>query len=331
MTRYLVTGCAGFIGSHLSDRLLSDGHEVIGVDAFTDYYPRLYKEKNLSFALDSSRFRLYEGDLLSLPLAPLLRRVDVVFHQAAQAGVRASWGSHFNQYTNRNVLATQRLLEACRSLPSLRRFVYASSSSIYGNATELPVRETTPSQPVSPYGVTKLAGEHLVNLYHVNFGFPTVALRYFTVYGARQRPDMAFHRFIRAALVDEPITVYEDGHQTRDFTHVSDIVEANLSAAREHAAIGGTYNVAGGARVTLNDVLHTIGSICRHALTVRYEPEQAGDVRNTHADISRAKSDLRYQPVVDLNKGLRDEVEWLQWLYSDASLLRDRVRDAVRV
>lgn len=309
--RCLVTGCAGFIGSHLADRLLGDGHEVVGIDAFTDYYSRTAKESNLRIARRSPRFTFHDTDLLSLDIDEALRGIDVVFHQAAQAGVRRSWGQHFETYTRLNVLATQRLLEACRTTPSLHRLVYASSSSVYGDTTELPVSEETPTRPVSPYGVTKLAAEHLCSLYHTNFGVPTVSLRYFTVYGTRQRPDMAFHRFIRAALAGDLITVHEDGLQTRDFTHVSDIVAANVLAATTPHAVGHVYNVAGGTRTTLAAALSLIRQITGRPLHLAHGPKQSGDVRDTYADTTRARRDLSYRPRTDLESGLRDEAEWL--------------------
>ena len=308
--RYLVTGCAGFIGSHLSEHLVNDGHEVLGIDSFTDYYPRVHKERNLAAIQHAPGFTLIEGDLSMLPLTSLLEGVDVVFHQAAQAGVRASWGNQFSFYTQLNVLATQQLLEASRTCTTLRRFVYASSSSVYGNARTLPMSEDATPHPVSPYGVTKLAAEHLCLLYHSNFGVPCVALRYFTVYGARQRPDMAFHRFIRAALAGEAITVHEDGNQTRDFTHVRDIVQANVAAATSPSAPGNVYNVAGGSRVTLNQALAQLAEATDCRLEIRHASQQAGDVRDTYADIARAREDLGYRPTVDLPSGLRDEVNW---------------------
>lgn len=306
----LVTGCGGFVGSHLTDRLLADGHRVVGLDSFTDYYSRFDKERNLTLARGSRRFTLHDADILTAPLETLLDGIDIVFHQAAQAGVRSSWGTQFDIYTRNNILATQRLLEACKSLTTLRRFVYASSSSVYGNAPGLPVRESGPTQPVSPYGVSKLAAEHLCSLYHANFGVPTVSLRYFTVYGARQRPDMAFHRFTAAAIRGDLITVHEDGRQTRDFTHVSDIVQANVLAAQRPEAVGNVYNIAGGSRVTLQHALDVMGKLVGRRLRIAYGPKQAGDVRDTYADITRARRDLGYVPETDLDTGLRDEIAW---------------------
>ena len=226
--RALVTGCAGFIGSHLCEALIAAGHDVVGVDCFTDYYARSHKEANLAQLRDEARFSLREVDLAAGELSNLLNGVDVVYHQAAQPGVRASWGSYFDTYVRHNIVATQRLLEAVKGQP-LRRFVYASSSSVYGDAEAFPTSEMVIPKPVSPYGVTKLAAEQLVYLYGRNYGVPTVSLRYFTVYGPRQRPDMAFRRFIEWALADQPIHVYGDGEQTRDFTFVGDVVAARLT------------------------------------------------------------------------------------------------------
>jgi nucleoside-diphosphate-sugar epimerase len=303
----LVTGVAGFIGSHLAERLVADGHTVLGVDCFTDYYPRPVKEANLSRLRDEPHFRFVEADLGVTDLAALVAGVDVVFHQAAQAGVRASWGDSFSIYTHNNVLATQRLLEAARDQP-LRKFVYASSSSVYGETTDLPMRETSLPRPYSPYGVTKLAGEHLCELYRHNFGVPTVSLRYFTVYGPRQRPDMGFHRFIRAILAGQPVTLYDDGEQTRDFTFIADAVEANLLAGFGDAV--GVFNIGGGSRVTVNHVLHVLGEITRLPVLIDRRGRQHGDVRHTWADTTRAREELGFQPTVGLEDGLRAQVEW---------------------
>lgn len=308
--RCLVTGCAGFIGSHLCDRLLTLGHDVIGIDAFTEYYSRELKEENIAGARSSPHFTFHQGDLRSLPLDTLVADVDVIFHLAAQAGVRASWGDDFELYTQHNMLAMQRLLEACRGQEGLTRFVYASSSSVYGELHVLPIREDTPTRPVSPYGVTKLAGEHLAYVYAANFGVPSVVLRYFSVYGARQRPDMAYHRFIASAMHGEPIVLFDGGTQTRDFTHVEDVVQATILAAQLPQAIGRTYNIAGGARIPLLDALATIGRLTDRELTIHHALKQAGDVRDTYADVAAARQDLGYEPSVSLARGLRDEVGW---------------------
>ncbi len=306
----LVTGAAGFIGSHISDALIERGHEVVGIDCFTDYYGRDIKESNLSTLRDSPSFTMVEADLLEYDLDRPLEGVEVIFHEAAQAGVRASWGQSFRIYTENNIRATQRLLEAARTVP-IKRFVYASSSSIYGDAVELPVRETALPQPVSPYGVSKLAAEHLCHLYRVNYGVPTVALRYFTVYGPRQRPDMGFHKFIRALLNGEEIVIYGDGNQTRDFTFVSDAVAANL-ACMEADVAGQVFNIGGGSRVSVNYVLDVLQRLSGLEARLHYIENQKGDVRDTHADTTRARDALSFRPSVTIEEGLRAELKWLQ-------------------
>ncbi len=305
----VVTGAAGFIGSHIAESLLVDGHDVVGLDCFTDYYARSAKEQNLAPLRDHASFRLVEGRLQDLDLAPVLEGAEQVYHLAAQAGVRSSWGREFAQYTEHNVLASQRLLEAARTAgPPV--VVYASSSSVYGDAPTLPLREDSVCRPVSPYGVTKLAAEHLAVLYHRCYGLPTVSLRYFTVYGPRQRPDMAFHRFFKASLDDDPIHLYGDGRQTRDFTFVSDIVAATRAAAvsGQH---GSVYNVGGGERVELNHVLRLIEKITGRPLRIRHEEAQRGDMRDTFADTSAARRDLGFESRVGLTEGLTREWEWL--------------------
>jgi UDP-glucose 4-epimerase len=306
----VVTGAAGFIGSHLTESLLADGHQVTGVDAFTDYYARSVKERNLEKSRGHRSFRLVEGRLQDLDLRPVLEDVGQVFHLAAQAGVRASWGREFAHYTEHNVLATQRLLEAARAAGG-PRVVYASSSSVYGEAPALPLREDARCEPVSPYGVSKLAAEHLGVLYHRNFGLPVVSLRYFTVYGPRQRPDMAFHRFLRAARDGEPVHVFGDGQQTRDFTFVSDIVAATRAAA-DSGRPGSVYNVGGGERVVLNDVLHRIENVTGRRLTVVRDEVQKGDMRDTFADTTAAGRDLGFRSTVPLAQGLEREWEWIR-------------------
>ena len=308
--KVVVTGAAGFIGSHLTESLLSDGHEVTGVDAFTDYYARSAKEHNLEASHKHRGFRLVEGRLQDLDLRPVLDGVGQVFHLAAQAGVRASWGREFAHYTEHNVLATQRLLEAARAAGG-PRVVYASSSSVYGDAPALPLREDARCEPVSPYGVSKLAAEHLGVLYHRNFGLPVVSLRYFTVYGPRQRPDMAFHRFLRAARDGEPIHVFGDGRQTRDFTFVSDIVAATRAAA-DSGRPGSVYNVGGGERVVLNDVLRQIEDVTGRRLTVVRDEVQKGDMRDTFADTTAARRDLGFRSTVSLAQGLEREWTWIR-------------------
>ena len=308
----LVTGVAGFIGSHLADSLLADGVEVVGVDAFLDYYPRVAKERNLESARSRSGFRLVEGALQDLALGELLDGVDHVYHLAAQAGVRASWGRDFEVYTSNNVLATQRLLEALAARDPVR-LVMASSSSVYGDAPTLPLAEDAACRPVSPYGVTKLAAEHLGLLYHRNHALPVVALRYFTVYGPRQRPDMAFRRFLEAARDGGVLHVYGDGEQTRDFTFVRDIVSATRAAA-DRGVPGRVYNVGGGERVPLNRVLELIREVTGRELDIRREAAQKGDMRDTAADTTAAERDLGFRSTIALPEGLAAEWAWVRGL-----------------
>lgn len=314
----VVTGCAGFIGSHLSEALLALGCRVTGIDVVTDYYDVALKRENLAAFVDHPGFTFIEHDINDVDAVDLLDGARAVFHLAAQAGVRASWGASFHEYLDRNVQATQRLLEACkdpRVAGSLVRFVYSSSSSIYGNRTDLPVSEAALPQPFSPYGVTKLAAEHLCMLYSANFDVPTTSLRYFTVYGPRQRPDMAFRKFLEAALDGKPWDVYGDGSQTRDFTYVADAVRANLLAV---AAPGrsAVYNVGGGARITLSEALTTMKGLLAD-LVPGLIPEIAhhgmveGDVLDTWADPTRIHEDLGYKAAVPFVEGLRAEATWV--------------------
>jgi UDP-glucose 4-epimerase len=306
----LVTGAAGFIGSHLSERLLGAGASVVGIDCFTDYYPRERKEHNLGKLRQANGFTLVEAALAEVDLARLLDGVTHVFHLAAQAGVRKSWGRDFRVYTVNNVEATQILLEACAGRP-LERLVYASSSSVYGDDVALPMREDALPQPVSPYGVTKLAAEQLCRLYHVNYRVPAVSVRYFTVYGPRQRPDMGFHRFLRAAMRNEPVTLYGDGRQTRDFTFVADAVAATMAAATQGEP-GGVYNIGGGSRVELLDVFELIRRITAREVRLEQIEAQRGDMRDTYADTTRARADLGFAPTVTLEQGLRAQCDWMK-------------------
>lgn len=316
MATSIVTGVGGFIGSHLAEALLNQGKQVIGVDQFNDYYDPTLKRQNISGFENHPSFKLIEGDIQSLDWAALLTDAEVVYHQAAQAGVRASWGAGFRAYTERNINATQMMLEAAKDAKNLKRFVFASTSSVYGNAETLPTYETICPQPVSPYGITKLAAERLCGLYQQNFGVPFTALRYFTVYGPRQRPDMAFHKFFKAVLEDQPISIYGDGQQTRDFTFVSDAVAANLAAATAPDAVGEIFNIGGGSRVVLTEVLDTMEKIVGRPIRRNHIEAAMGDARHTAADVSKAKQILGYQPKVSLAEGLRQEWEWIQKLYA---------------
>ena len=308
--KILVTGVAGFIGSHLAERLLGDGYEVRGVDSFLDYYPRAIKEHNIKSLVGSKGFEFIEGDILRLDLDKLLDGAEAVFHQAAIAGVRSSWGARFDEYVRNNISGTQLLLEACKDMP-LKKFVYASSSSVYGDSDELPIKETSPVRPVSPYGVTKLSGEQLAYLYHKGYGVPVVSLRYFTVYGPRQRPDMAFHKFLKAVILDGEIDVYGTGEQTRDFTYISDAVDANIMALTGGVK-GEAYNVGGGSRIKLIDCIRTIEEISGKKARLRFGESQRGDARHTYADVSKAKSDFGYSPVVGIREGLNEHYDWLR-------------------
>lgn len=300
----MITGVAGFVGSALARRLVEGGERVRGVDALTDYYEPALKAANLA-TIPSDRFSFVEGDLNVLDIDELLEDVSVVFHEAGQPGVRKSWGEDFTTYVDANVLATQRLLEAAARASSVRRLIYASSSSVYGNAATYPTTELELPRPHSPYGVTKLAAEHLCTLYAHNFGVPTVSLRYFTVYGPGQRPDMAFNRFIRSALADEPIPLYGTGEQVRDFTYVDDVIEANLAAADGEVPPGSVFNVSGGTNVSVNDVLDVLSHIAGRTLRVERTDAVAGDVQRTGGSADKIRNALGWEPSVDIVSGLR--------------------------
>lgn len=302
----LVTGAAGFIGSHLVEELLTSGWEVRAVDSITSYYDVAQKEANAR--VFEAEVPLERVDLTMTDLAPLLAGVDVIFHQAAQPGVRASWES-FDGYLDANVRLTHRLLEAALEM-DVSRLVYASSSSVYGNRQSYPTRETDLPAPVSPYGVTKLAGEHLCRLYAVERGFPTTSLRYFTVYGPRQRPDMAIHRLIEAAIDGSSFPLYGDGSQIRDFTYVGDVVRANLKAATAEVPPGSVFNVAGGGATTLADVISLVEDLVGATIRLERKGDQAGDVFRTGGSAELAADLLRWTPNVSLAEGLRRQVDW---------------------
>lgn len=305
MGRVLVTGAAGFIGSHLVERLLAEGREVVGVDSFTGYYSRERKERNLAAAMEEPDFELVEEDLLALALDEALLDVDAVLHLAGEPGVRRSWGKNFGRYMERNVLTTQRLLEAVSGRNA--RFVYVSSSSVYGGDGGGPVAEDHPRYPASPYGMSKLAAEEVVELYRRESGVPATVLRYFTVYGPRQRPEMALARFLFAARRGRLVEVFGDGEQTRDMTYVLDAVEATVAALE---AAPGTYNVGGGTRATVNEMLDAVRRATGTDVEVRHGPRAAGDVRSTWADSRRAARELGYTPRTGLEDGIAAQAEW---------------------
>lgn len=316
--RALVTGVAGFIGSSLAERLIDKGYEVVGVDCFVDYYARSLKERNLSKIRESKNFQLFECNLNQLDLVPILSECELVFHQAAQAGVRASWGSYFASYCDHNINATQKLLEAAKECRNIKKIVFASSSSVYGDAETLPTSEKVVPAPVSPYGVTKLASEHLMRLYAKEARVPTVSLRYFTVYGPRQRPDMAFHRFCRAALEGKEISLYGSGEQSRDFTYIDDIVDANLLAA-EKGEPGQVFNLGGGSVVTINQALEVLQRKIGKLNVKRHERQQ-GDALHTSADCSSAKQKLGFTPKIGVEQGLLKELAWMEELLASGVL-----------
>jgi nucleoside-diphosphate-sugar epimerase len=307
----VVTGVAGFIGSFLAEALLQQGYEVVGIDAFTPCYSVRDKRANLAGLRRRPGFWLVEDDLTRMELDAWLEGTSVVLHQAAQPGVRSSWGKDFPIYVSNNVVATQRLLEACVRA-GVPRVIAASSSSVYGDAPSYPTTEESVTRPVSPYGVTKLAAEHLCLAYAqpAVSSMAVAALRYFTVYGPRQRPDMGFRRFIEAALDGRPITVYGDGEQTRDFTYVADAVAANLRAITAPIRAE-AINIGGGRRVSLNEAIDVIGRVTGRRLRIERRPAPPGDARHTGADGTRAEALLGYRPLTDLVEGLAAEAAWL--------------------
>jgi len=308
--KVVVTGAAGFIGSHLTEALLAGGDDVVGIDCFTDYYQRDRKEKNLEASRGHARFSFEELDLVDDDLKPALDGASVVYHLAGQPGVRPSWGSQFDQYVRDNIVATQRLLECLKGSP-IKRLVFAGSSSVYGDAEMFPTKESALPRPVSPYGVTKLAAEHLTHLYTRNFDIPAVSVRYFTVYGPRQRPDMAFARFMEALSNGREIELYGDGEQTREFTYVSDAVEGTIKAAGADV-IGQVFNLGGGSRVTVNQVLATLEEISGLKVRRQNLPAAPGDPRHTGASINLARERLGWEPRVSLRDGLDKQWQWFR-------------------
>lgn len=309
--RVLVTGCAGFIGSQLSERLLLEGAEVVGIDAMNDYYDVAIKKQNTVKLLDHDDFSLIKEEIERSDVEPVIESADVVFHLAAQPGVRASWGEMFGKYLDRNLLATQKILESLKRLSSgkPRRLVFASSSSVYGDAMAMPTPESTERRPVSPYGMTKSACEDMIRVYGQFFGVEAVMLRYFTVYGPRQRPDMAFHRILTAALRGEPFTVFGDGSQMRDVTYVSDVVDATIAAATAERAVGEAINVGGGRTASLGDFLDHAATFASAGFEVKYAPSEAGDAKATSACPKKAESILGFKSKVHWKDGMRNQFE----------------------
>jgi nucleoside-diphosphate-sugar epimerase len=308
--RALITGCAGFIGSHLSERLLGDGWDVLGIDCFNENYGRRAKLENLREAQQWDAFEFVPVDLSRGDLADLVADCDVVLHLAAEPGT-ASWGDRFDAYVRNNIVATQHLLDALVASSGQTRLVYASSSSVYGANVPLPATETATPSPHSPYGVTKLAAEHLCRAYRENHGLQVVTLRYFSVYGPRQRPDMAFHRFCRAAIAGQPIHVYGDGSQSRDFTYVDDVVDATREAVTREGPDGSIINVGAGSRVTVREALAQIERFSGRPLEVSFGERRPGDVPHTAADTTLAAAELGFAPRHAFEDGLRAEFDWL--------------------
>ncbi len=311
--RCIVTGCCGFIGSHLAESLLEKGHIVIGIDNFSSFYDKNIKEKNLDLLIKNKNFIFFNEDLLSINFSKI-GSVDFIFHQAAQAGVRSSWQDNFKVYVQDNILTTQRLLEGVlKFFPTLKKFIFASSSSVYGDSS-IPMKEENILRPISPYGVTKLASENLVCLYSRNFNIPFISLRYFTVYGPRQRPDMAFHRFIKSILEKKEITIFGNGLQTRDFTYISDIVDANI-LAMESDIKNEIFNIGGGTQLSINTVISILERLIGKKAKIVYEKKVKGDVKDTLASIEKAKGILGYSPKFSIEEGLKKEIEWIKEVY----------------
>lgn len=308
----LVTGVAGFVGSNIATRLLASGHSVVGIDSLTDYYDVRLKESNLMRNSTHPNFEFHRGDISEIQLDVIFEDVNSVFHQAGQPGVRKSWGAEFGIYADANIVGTQRLLEAAKESSSLQKFVYASSSSIYGDAESFPTHEGALPKPISPYGVSKLAGEHLVTLYGKNFNVPTVSLRYFTVYGPGQRPDMAFTRFLTSAMKNSQISIFGDGEQVRDFTFIEDVVRANIQVAATETEPGSIFNVAGGSSVSINEVLKTVSNIHGAPLDVKYLPSVSGDVLRTGGSTKTIEKIVGWQSETNLDHGLEQQYAWVE-------------------
>ena len=311
MKTAIITGVAGFIGSSLAEKLLKDNFKVIGIDNFTNYYSPHIKEKNIENCLKNTNFSFIHQDLDSLDLSTIFESAEYIFHLSAQPGVRASWGKEFTVYVKNNISVTQKILESLKNNTTLKKFIFASSSSVYGNQSSIMNEDMSLTKPVSPYGVTKLAAENLVNLYFKNYEIPTISLRYFTVYGPRQRPDMAFSRFFRSIIKDKKLTIFGNGEQARDFTYVDDVVDATINAATSDS-VGEILNVGGGSIFSLTQIIEFMKEITEKELEINFEKEQKGDVKYTNADISKSKKLINYKPSRDIKYGLTQQYEYIK-------------------
>ena len=309
MKTALVTGVAGFIGSFLAERLLKDNFKVIGIDSFTNFYSKKIKLKNIEICKKNKNFSLIQKEIQKIDFIPLFKKTDYLFHMAAQPGVRTSWGNNFEKYSINYILVTQRLLEQAKISKSLKKIVIASSSSVYGNQNGKMNEDKTKTKPVSPYGVSKLAAEHLVKAYVENFNLPVIMLRYFTVYGPRQRPDMAFMRFVMKSILKKPITIYGNGTQKRNFTYIDDVIDATISSANIDNT-GEIINIGGGEVISISKVISILKNICNYEPKILYKPFSNGDVLRTEADINKAKRLLNFKPKTSLKNGLFLEYEY---------------------
>ena len=311
MAQIVVTGVAGFIGSTLAEKLLEQNHDVLGIDSITDYYSNRIKEKNVEICLQKSNFTFLQQDLSEIDLKEIFENVQYVFHLAGQPGVRKSWGKDFKIYNKNNIIVTQKILESLKDHNTLKKFVLASSSSVYGNQSGILNEEKSLTRPVSPYGVTKLAAENLTNLYYENFKIPTVSLRYFTVYGPKQRPDMAFTKFLYSIINDKKISIYGNGEQTRDFTYVDDIVSATINAATCNP-VGKIFNIGGGSVTSITQIIEIMKTLSSKDLKIEFTNEQKGDVKHTNADITKSKKLLDYIPKTDIKTGLQKQFDFIK-------------------
>lgn len=310
MKTAIVTGVAGFIGSHLAEKLIENKINVIGIDCFTDYYSKEIKIKNISNLVKNKNFSLVEKDIIDFDLSNIIKKSQYLFHEAAQPGVRASWGRQFEVYVKNNIMTTQKILESAKKEKCLDKIILASSSSVYGNQEGAMNEDNTLTRPVSPYGATKLATENLGNIYAENFDLPIISLRYFTVYGPKQRPDMAFSKFFKSNINGNEIEIFGDGAQIRDFTYISDVIEANILAMNSLCKTG-IFNIGGGSVHSINEILDMIEKITGKENIIKNKAKQKGDVFRTEANIVKAKKILNYNPKVAIEKGLEKQHQWI--------------------